>query len=161
MDLSLSFYKVTKDTDEKSFIDEESSKMLTDITKALKALNEEATIVEIRLPEQISEDTRERLKQVVTHFKAESMKDTGNYVLCSCTYDIYRPESAGNKQAVMFNDTGFLIFRNIYDFDIIYDDTIYDRYHIATLATDTGRDVISYLAENNGYRRMKMPKDEE
>ena len=41
--------------------------MLTDITKALKALNEEATIVEIGLPEQISEDTRERLEQVATH----------------------------------------------------------------------------------------------
>lgn len=146
MDLSLSFYKVTKDTDDKSFIGEESGKMLTDITKALKALNEEATIVEIGLPEHISEDTRERLEQVVTHFKAVSMKDTGNYVLCSCIYDVYRAKSAGNKQAALFNDTGFSVYRDIYNVDISY-----DRY-IVILATDTGRDVAEYLVRNNNYQ---------
>lgn len=160
MDLSLSFYKVTKDTDEKSFMDEESNKMLTDITKALKSLNEEATIVEIKLPEQISEDTRERLKQVVTHFKAESMKDTGNYVLCSCIYDIYRPESVDDKKAKMFNDNDFLALVDIYDFDTIYDDTVYDRYYIAILVTDIGRDVVGYLVINDGYRTIEL-KDEE
>ncbi len=120
--------------------------MLTDITKALKALNEEATIVEIGLPEHISEDTRERLEQVVTHFKAVSMKDTGNYILCSCIYDVYRAKSAGNKQAALFNDTGFSVYRDIYNADISY-----DRY-IVILATDTGRDVAEYLVRNNNYQ---------
>lgn len=119
MDLSLSFYKVTKDTDEKSFMDEESSKMLIDITKALKALNEEATIVEIGLPEQISEDTRERLEQVVTHFKAESMKGTGNYVLCSYAYDFYKQEIAKyNDKTKMFKENNFLFIKDINDSDI-------------------------------------------
>ena len=122
--------------------------MLIDITKALKSLNEEATIVEIKLPEQISEDTGARLKQVVTHFEAESMKDTGNYVLCSCIYDIYMPKSAVNKQAAMFNDTtGYLVFMDIYN-----PATIYDRYIVTILSTAIGRDVASYLVENNGYK---------
>ncbi len=120
--------------------------MLTDITKALKALNEEATIVEIGLPEQISEDTRERLEQVATHFKAVSMKGTGNYVLCSCIYDVYRAKSAGNKQAALFNDTGFSVYRDIYNADISY-----DRY-VVICATDTGRDVAEYLVKNNNYQ---------
>ena len=127
-------------------MNEESSKMLANITKVLKALNEEATIVEIGLPEQISEDTRERLEQVVLHFKAVSMKDTGNYVLCSCIYDVYRAKSAGNRQAVLFNDTGFSVYRDIYNVDISY-----DRY-IVILATDTGRDVAEYLVRNNNYQ---------
>lgn len=120
--------------------------MLANITKVLKALNEEATIVEIGLPEHISEDTRERLKQVVTHFKAVSMKGTGNYILCSCIYDVYMSKSAGNKQAALFNDTGFLIDRDIYNIDISYD------IYIAILATDTGRDVAEYLVRNNNYQ---------
>lgn len=158
MDLSLSFYKVTKDTDEKSFMDEESSKMLIDITKALKALNEEATIVEIGLPEQISEDTRERLKQVVTHFKAESMKDTGNYVLCSCINYIHLPELVDDRKVMMINDTGFLVFRDIYDVDAAI-----ERCFGILATNDTDSDVISYLAENYGYRRtgIKYIKDEE
>lgn len=127
-------------------MNEGSSKMLANITKVLKALNEEATIVEIGLPEQISEDTRERLEQVVLHFKAVSMKDTGNYVLCSCIYDVYRAKSAGNRQAVLFNDTGFSVYRDIYNVDISY-----DRY-IVILATDTGRDVAEYLVRNNNYQ---------
>lgn len=129
--------------------------MLIDITKALKSLNEEATIVKIKLPEQVSEDTRERIKQVVTHFKAESMKDTGNYVLCSCINYIHLPELVDDRKVMMINDTGFLVFRNIYAVSI-------DRcFGFGVLATDTGRDVASYLAENYGYRRMKAPKDEE
>lgn len=127
-------------------MNEWSSKMLANITKVLKALNEEATIVEIGLPEHISEDTRERLKQVVTHFKAVSMKGTGNYILCSCIYDVYMSKSAGNKQAALFNDTGFLIDRDIYNIDISYD------IYIAILATDTGRDVAEYLVRNNNYQ---------
>lgn len=135
-------------------MDEESNKMLTDITKALKSLNEEATIVEIKLPEQISEDTRERLKQVVTHFKAESMKDTGNYVLCSCINYIHIPESVDDKKAKMINDNDFLALDNIYDFD-----TVYDRY-FAILVTAIGRDVIGYLVNDYGYRTIEL-KDEE
>lgn len=127
-------------------MNEGNSKMLANITKVLKALNEEATIVEIGLPEHISEDTRERLKQVVTHFKAVSMKGTGNYILCSCIYDVYMSKSAGNKQAALFNDTGFLIDRDIYNIDISYD------IYIAILATDTGRDVAEYLVRNNNYQ---------
>ena len=127
--------------------------MLIDITKALKSLNEEATIVKIKLPEQVSEDTRERIKQVVTHFKAESMKGTGNYVLCSCINYIHLPELVDDRKVMMINDTGFLVFRNIYAVSI-------DRcFGFGVLATDTGRDVASYLAENNGYRRMKAPKE--
>ena len=133
-------------------MNEASSKMLTDITKALKVLNDEVTIVKIKLPELISDDTRERLEQVVTHFKAESMKDAGNYVLCSCIYDIYRPISAGYKQAALFNDIGFLILCDIYD-------DICDRY-FAILVTDIGRDVVGYLVRNNEYIIMKPPDEE-
>ncbi len=137
MDLSLSFYKVTKDTDDKSFIGEESGKMLTDITKALKALNEEATIVEIGLPEHISEDTRERLEQVVTHFKAVSMKDTGNYVLCSC----FDNNNSLNDLALMTKNDFFVFkYETNYEGDFITS-------NIAVLTTDTGKDVISYLAD--------------
>ena len=62
MDLSLSFYKVTKDTDVENFADEESRLSLTDIVKALKLINDEATIVEIELPEQISERYQEEIR---------------------------------------------------------------------------------------------------
>lgn len=122
--------------------------MIADIMKALKALDEEATIVKIILPEQISEDTRERLKQVVTHFKAVSMKGTGNYVLCLYPYDIYKPMIADYEMAILINDIGFLVFRVIYNAYI-------DRY-FAILATDTGRDVMDYLVEDYAYRRMKV-----
>ncbi len=132
MDLSLSFYKVTKDTDVESFVDEESRLSLTDIAKALKSINDEATIVEIELPEQISEDTRERLEQVATHFKAEAIKGTGNYVLCSCVYNIYKPEIADYNKTKMFKENDFIFF---------VDDIVFDRY-FAILGTDIGRDVI-------------------
>lgn len=118
-----------------SFADEESRLSLTDIVKALKLINDEATIVEIELPEQISEDTRERLEQVVLHFKAEAIKGTGNYVLCSCVYDIYKPETADNKKAKMFKENGFSFLRDIDD------SSVKDRY-FAILSTDIDRDVI-------------------
>ena len=118
-----------------SFADEESRLSLTDIAKALKSIHEEATIVEIELPEQISEDTRERLEQVVLHFKAEAIKGTGNYVLCSCVYDIYKPETADNKKAKMFKENGFSFLRDIDD------SSVKDRY-FAILSTDIDRDVI-------------------
>ncbi len=116
-------------------MNEGNSKMLANITKVLKALNEEATIVEIGLPEQISEDTRKRLEQVVLHFKAEAIKGTGNYVLCSCVYDIYKPETADYKKAKMFKENNFIFLKDIDN------SAIFDRY-FAILSTDIGMDVI-------------------
>lgn len=111
-------------------MNEGSSKMLANITKVLKALNEEATIVEIGLPEHISEDTRERLEQVVTHFKAVSMKDTGNYVLCSCIH------YSEDDKAMLFNDTDFIVFR---DREL---NPTFNSY-VAIITNDIGRYVIN------------------
>ncbi len=123
-------------------MNEGSSKMLANITKVLKALNEEATIVEIGLPEHISEDTRERLEQVVLHLKAEAIKGTGNYVLCSCVYDIYKPETAdNNNKAEILNKNGFLFLK------VMDDSDVFDGY-FAILATDIGRDVIYHITKS-------------
>lgn len=92
MDLSLTFYKVTKNTNEDSFKGEGSSVTLTRITKALKELNREATIVEIKLPEKISEETKERLDQVTTYFAFASVQGK-DFVVCIDDSNIRRRQS--------------------------------------------------------------------
>ncbi len=120
-----------------SFADEESRLSLTDIVKALKSINDEATIVEIELPEQISEDTRERLEQVVLHFKAEAIKGTGNYVLCSC-FD--------NKKSIdalaLMSKNDFFVFK----YETNYKKEDFISINVAILATDIGRDVIGFIS---------------
>lgn len=79
MDLSLSFYDVTENTNEDSFTNEESNIILSHITETLKRFNKEATIVEIRLPEIITDKTRKRLNQIAKYF----------IVLCMCNYIVF------------------------------------------------------------------------
>lgn len=132
MDLSLSFYKVTKDTGVERFENEASGKMLTDITKALKTLNEEATIVEIQLPEQISEDTKERFEQVAKYFKAEAIKGRDKYVLCS----YINTAEALYDTVMMFKYNDFFIPK--------FNEASTNIRNAAILATDIGREIIGF-----------------
>lgn len=81
MDLSLSFYDVTKNTNEDSFKNEDSNIILSRITEALERFDKEVTIVEIGLPEIITDKTRKRLNQIVKYFKPEPVSDISSYLV--------------------------------------------------------------------------------
>ena len=79
MDLSLSFYDVTENTNEDSFKNEESNIILNHIVKKIKdSAIKEATIVEIILPETITGKTIEKIYQIAKYFIVLSMY---NYVV--------------------------------------------------------------------------------
>ncbi len=93
MDLSLSFYDVTENTNEDSFKNEESNIILNHIVKKLKdSAIKEATIVEIILPETITGKTIEKIYQIAKYF----------IVLCMHNYVVFIsvPEQINDSMAV-------------------------------------------------------------
>lgn len=93
MDLSLSFYDVTENTNEDSFKNEESNIILNHIVEKLKdSAIKEATIVEIILPETITGKTIEKIYQIAKYF----------IVLCMHNYVVFIsvPEQINDGMAV-------------------------------------------------------------
>lgn len=80
-DLVLNFYKITKETDINSLKNENNHGLIR-IVQALININEEATAVEIRLPETLSDKNKKMIECTIQLFEAESII-TGqyNYVL--------------------------------------------------------------------------------
>lgn len=162
MDLSLTFYKVTKNTNEDSFKGEGSSVTLTRITKALKELNREATIVEIKLPEKISEETKERLDQVTTYFAFASVQGK-DFVVCIDDISKYNQLGFGNNTEKLFksNKSVFKVvmkcdedmYMFIYPNDLARD--IIDRMTAQCIKVEVG-----YMKFDNGRYMSIYPNDD-
>ena len=79
-DLELKFYKITKKTDVNSL--KNVSYGLIRIAQSLIDISEEAVVVEIRLPEILSDENKNYIKYTVQLFGAESIiNDVNNYIL--------------------------------------------------------------------------------
>lgn len=79
-DLSLNFYKITKETDINS-LKNKNNHGLYSITQAFINTNEEATVVEIRLPEILSDENKKMIKILYSFLKQSIIKGENNHVL--------------------------------------------------------------------------------
>ena len=97
-DLSLNFYKVTKETDINSLKNKNNHGIIR-IAQALININEEAMVIEIELPKILSDENKNIIENIIQLFEAESIiKGVDNYVLFVDDYNmcVYNEEDRIN-----------------------------------------------------------------
>lgn len=87
-DLSLNFYKITKETDINSLKNKDNHGLIR-IAQALININEEAIVVEIGIPKILSDENKKIIENIIQLFEAESIiKGVDNYVLFVDDYNM-------------------------------------------------------------------------
>lgn len=87
-DLSLNFYKVTKETDINSLKNKNNHGLIR-IAQALININEEAMVIEIGIPKILSDENKKIIENIIQLFEAESIiKGVDNYVLFVDDYNM-------------------------------------------------------------------------